>query len=302
MTPEQQLAAVQQALSDSRLSVDSRTIAAWLVLHPHRHSVSSLQAEFGLGRRVWQRVRAELQEAGYLLMSGPTRQGGRWVWEIKGAVPVDNSQADHMCTKRADEVICTNRACAERTDREVLINTEVLTKNCPGGQAPVDNSQEKPASRKKQIFKIQDALKLSKSQLGHILKICKENNCELQDVYSAVGKYISDLQGNQAVAYLKKCIFENPGRDWTYEPKRAAQKEQEAMRAELENRAFERFLRELQRGEGCTVRSTRTGDPLVLKLRPEAPDFLIAMSEDGQIKGSMPVRMAFETFISPGAE
>jgi len=40
----------------------------------------------------------------------------------------------------------------------------------------------------------------------------------------------------------------------------------------------------------------------VLKLRPEAPDFLIAMSEDGQIKGSMPVRMAFETFISPPAE
>jgi hypothetical protein len=302
LIPDQQLAAVQQALSDPRLSLDSRTVAAWLVLHSHRHSVGGLQAEFGLQRRVWTRVREELRQAGYLQISGPHRQGEQWVWEIRGASPVDNSQAEHICTKSTDEVTCTFRACTKRADTEVLINTEVLTKNCADAQAPVDNLPEKTASRKKQLFNIQNQLKLSKGQLGHILNLCKEKNCQLQDVYSAVCKYMGDIQGNQAVAYLKKCVLENPGRDWTWEARRDAQDSAEQASSQSSNQAFERFMDQIRGGESVPVRSRKTGEPLILRQRAEAPEFVVILGAQSQFKGSLPVRMAFDQLISPPAE
>jgi hypothetical protein len=298
----EQLAAVQQALSDTRLSLDSRAVAAWLVLHPHRHSVAGLQAKFGLRRRVWARVRDELRETGYLLISGPGRQGEQWAWEIRGIAPVDNSP-EETCTKCTDEVTCTKSTCTKRTDTEVLLNTEVLPKNCPGGQAPVDNSgQDKPASRKKQLFIIQDQLKLSKGQLGHIMKICKKNNFQLQDVYNSVGKYMEGIFGNQAVAYLSKCISENPGRDWTWEARRDAQDSAEQASRQSENRAFKRFMNQIRCGESVGVRSKKTGEPLILRERVEAPEFVVVLDLQGQFKGSLPARTAFETFVSPPAE
>ncbi|OIQ93533.1 hypothetical protein GALL_244930 [mine drainage metagenome] len=297
-----QLAAVQQALSDPRLSLDSRALAAWLVLHPHRHSVSSLQAEFGLQRRVWTRVRDELREAGYLTISGPKRQGEQWVWEIRGASPVDNSPGTHICTKSTDEVIRTFRACTKRADTEVLTKPIEITKNCPGGQARVDNSAQKTVSRKKRLFIIQGQLKLSKGQFGHILNLCKAKNCQLQDVYSAVCKYMDDIQGNQAVAYLKKCILENPGRDWTWEARRDAQDSAEQASSQSANQAFERFMNQIRGGESVPVRSRKTGEPLILKQRSEAPEFVVVLGLQGEFKASLPVRMAFDQLISPPAE
>ncbi|MHB0921662.1 MAG: hypothetical protein ACYC22_11950 [Thiomonas delicata] len=297
-----QLAAVQQALSDPRLSLDSRALAAWLVLHPHRHSVSSLQAEFGLQRRVWTRVRDELMAAGYLTISGPKRQGEQWVWEIRGASPVDNCPAEHICTKSTDEVTCTFRACTKRTDIEVLTKPIEITKNCAAAQAPVDNSAQKTASRKKQIYLIQDQLKLSKGQLGHIMKICKKNNCQLQDVYNSVGKYMEGIFGNQAVAYFSKCVRENPGRDWTWEARRDAQDSAEQASSQSANQAFERFMDQIRSGESISVLSPKTGEPLNLKQRAEAPEFVVILGAQSQFKGSLPVRKAFETFISPPAE
>lgn len=299
---DQRLAMAQSALADTRLSLDSRAVAAWLVLHPHRHSVASLQAEFGLRRRVWERVRGELQDTGYLQISGPRRQGEQWVWEIRGASPVDNSPPEHICTKRTDEVIGTFRACTKRAHTEVLINNEVLTKNCPGGQAPVDNSSQKTASRKKQIYLIQDQLKLSKGQLGHIMNLCKEKNCQLQDVYDSVGKYMGQIQGNQAVAYIKKCISENPGRDWTWEARRGAEQSAEQASERSANQAFERFMDKIQAGESVSVRSPTTGAPLSLMRRAEAPEFVVILGPDNLVKGSIPIRMAFDQFISPAAE
>jgi len=181
---------------------------------------------------------------------------------------------------------------------------EAEERSAPAAPAPVDNQesqQSKLAERPspgRELHMIACETGMSKGQLGAVLTLCKAQQCKLQDVYETVGSYLHtlSLRGGRAFMYLKSCLEQNPGRDWTWRRRHDAQKEQEAMRAERENRAFERFLGKLQRGEGCTVRSTRTGDPLVLRLRAEAPDFLIAMSEDGQIKGSMPVRMAFETF------
>ncbi|MDE2268585.1 MAG: hypothetical protein KGL33_06175 [Betaproteobacteria bacterium] len=302
MTPDQELAAVQQALADPRLSLDSRAVAAWLVLHPTRHSVASLQAEFSLQRRVWTRVRDELREAGYLQISGPRRQDEQWVWEIMGAIPLDNSPEMHICTKRTDEVTCTKSTCTKRADREVLINTEVITKNCPDGQAPVDNSATKTVSRKKQLYMIQDQLKLSKSQLGHILSLCKEKNCQLQEVYQAVGKYMGGIFGNQAIAYLKKCISENPGRDWSWEARRDAEQSDEQASKSNATQAFERFMGKIRGGGTISVRSPKTGEPLFLEQRIEAPEFVVVLGAERQFKGSLPVRMAFDQFISPASE
>lgn len=299
---KQQLAAVQQALSDPRLSLDTRTVAAFLALHPHRHSVGGLQAEFGLQRRVWTRVRGELQAAGYLTISGPKRQGEKWVWEIRGASPVDNSPETHICTKSTHEVISTFRACTKRTDIEVLTKPIEIIKNCPGGQAPVDNSAPKTVSTKKQLYLIQDQLKLSKGQLGAVLSHCKAQKCKLQDVYQSVGKYMDGIFGNQAVAYLKKCIQENPGRDWTWEARRDAEQSADQASKANANQAFERFMEKIRAGGSVSVRSQQTGEPLILKQRPEAPEFVFVLGSQSQFKGSLPVRMAFDQFISPGSE
>lgn len=302
MTPDQQLPQVQAALADARLSLDSRAVAAWLVLHPYRHSAASLQAEFGLQRRVWTRVRGELQAAGYLTISGPKRQGEQWVWEIRGASPVDNSPQEHICTKHTDEVTCTFRACTKRADTEVLINTEVLTKNCADAQAPVDNTTQKTVSRKKQIYLIQDQLKLSKGQLGHIMNLCKQKNCQLQDVYQSIGKYMEGIFGNQAVAYISKCISENHGRDWTWEARRDAEQSAEHASVQRENQAFGQFMEQIHAGGSVSVRSQQTGEPLILKQRAEAPEFVVVLGAQSEFKGSLPIRKAFEIFISPPAE
>ncbi len=282
--------------------MDSRAIAAWLCLHPHRHSVGGLQAEFGLRRTVWQRVRSELQAAGYIQISGPRRAAGHWDWDIRATVPVDNSGGEHMCRKPADEVMCRSSTCRKPADTEVLPKPEVLHENCPRGQAPVDNSNQGQASRKKKLFIIQNYLQLSKSQLGHILTICKANNCQLQDVYRSVDKYMDRLTGNQAVAYLKKCILENPGRDWTWEIKKEERERFEKAQAQKQQMDFENFTEKLAQGEEINVRSKQTGEALKLKHRTEAKDFVFVLGQDGQVKGSIPSRMAFYQFISPHAE
>ncbi len=166
----------------------------------------------------------------------------------------------------------------------------------------MDNAQQDQVSKKKQIFVIQNALRLSKSQLGHILSICKANHCELQDVYQSVGKYMGELTGNQAVAYLKKCILENPGRDWTWEIKKEERERFEKAQAQKQKLDFENFNSKLARGEEITVLSKQTGEQLQLKHRTEAKDFVYVLGQDGQIKGSMPLRMAFDRFISPASE
>jgi hypothetical protein len=307
VTETQQLAQVQAALADSRLSLDSRAVAAWLVLHPWRHSAAALQAAFGLRRAVWTRVRDDLQAAGYLSISGPRRAGGHWEWDIRSTSrstsPVDNSPAEHICRKPADEVMCRSSACWEPADTEVLLTKpEVIHKNCAGAQAPVDNPDQERASRKKQLYLIQAQLQWTKGQLGHIINFCKEKNCQLQDVFDSVGKYMEGVSGNRAVAYLKKCILENPGRDWTWEARRDAAREAFVESVQREDRAFEQFTRQICSNAAVAVQSPKTGERLTLRQRAEAPEFVNVLDAQHEVLGSLPVRMAFDQFISPGSE
>ena len=110
------------------------------------------------------------------------------------------------------------------------------------------------------------------------------------------------IQGNQAVAYLKKCILENPGRDWKWEARRDAEQSAEQASNLNANQAFERFMEEIRRGETISVLSPHTGEPLILRQRVEAPEFVNVLDAQHEVLGSLPVRRAFDQLISPPAE
>ncbi len=180
-------------------------------------------------------------------------------------------------------------------------NEEAKERSVPG---PVDNHKPKPqvvtpsVSPGRELHAIASATGMTKGQLGHVLTLCKAQECRLQDVYRAVGRYLHklQLQGGRAFMYLKSCIESNPGRDWTWEARRDAQKRKEDALVDQERQAFSRFMEKIQRGEPLQVKSVRTGETLTLRQRDEAPEFLLVLGEHGQIMGTMPARRAFETY------
>lgn len=113
------------------------------------------------------------------------------------------------------------------------------------GGAPVDNQDPEPQGTPGQELEaIRDALGLSSSQLGNLAAICKSNNCRLQDVHRVLTPHIQakGLRGQQAFLYFKKCLAQNPGRDWTYEARRDAQRQAQAEQATQADVARQRFL------------------------------------------------------------
>ena len=113
---------------------------------------------------------------------------------------------------------------------------------------------------------------------------------------------MGDILGNQAVAYLKKCINENPGRDWTWEARRDAAREVFDESVQREGSAFEQFMRQICSNAAVAVQSPKTGECLTLRQRAEAPEFVNVLNAQHEVLGSLPARKAFETFISPAAE
>lgn len=71
-------------LEDRRLSLDTRTIAAWLATRPDTWDirVSHLMRLFGLGEDRWSRIGRELDRAGYLTRRRTRVDGGRVGWDI----------------------------------------------------------------------------------------------------------------------------------------------------------------------------------------------------------------------------
>lgn len=178
---------------------------------------------------------------------------------------------------------------------------EAEERSAPVAQAPVDNPDKpetKPVSPGRALHTIANETGMTKGQLGVVLRLCKTQNCMLQDVYGAVGSYLHALQlrGGRAFMYLQSCLVQNPGRDWTWEARRDAQKSAELASHQSENQAFERFMNQIRGGESVPVRSRKTGEPLILRQRAEAPEFVVILGAQSQFKGSLPVRKAFETF------
>lgn len=108
---------------------------------------------------------------------------------------------------------------------------------------PVDNQdpepQGTPAGGIEEIREAREALGLSPGQLGKLANLCKSNNCRLQDVHRALAPHIraKALRGQQAFLYVKKCLLQNPGRDWTFEARRDAEREAQSEQAEQATQA-----------------------------------------------------------------
>lgn len=92
--------AVPEALlEDSRLSLDSRAVAAWLAIKANGWiiNIAALRRAIGgerpLGKEKWLRIAKELEGAGYFRRSCAKGPGGRWIWTITFSAVV--GFADH---------------------------------------------------------------------------------------------------------------------------------------------------------------------------------------------------------------
>ena len=220
-------------LKDKRLSLDTRGLAAWLATRPPgwQISISFLRREHDLGEERWQRMAREMERAGYLTRGkkpgGEVTKNGRtytqtWVWEIvfQSVPPVpglpgpgspEHGKPGHKNKK-------------DQTKKQTRTGLAA---------DPVDNSDPE-SQRPNALESIRLKLGMSKGQLGRLAAICKTQKCKLQDVHGAVAPYLQakGLKGQQAFLYSKKCLLENPDRDWAYEARRGAgEAEDSAMRA-----------------------------------------------------------------------
>ena len=111
----------------------------------------------------------------------------------------------------------------------------------PDNQDPEPKDQ---SNQRDELEAIRVELKLSKGQIGQLAAICKSQNCLLQDVHRAVGPHLRSkgLKGQDAFLYFKKCLVQNPGRDWTWEARRDAERKAEAEQASQESVARQRFI------------------------------------------------------------
>ncbi len=126
---------------------------------------------------------------------------------------------------------------------------------------PVDNSESKGKTQPegKELDSIRESLDLNKAQLGALLNSCKAAGCSLQDVHASVRTHLDKqaLQGAKAFAYLKACISENPGRDWTHKARRDAELEAQAATTRAEDQALASAIQRLANAGSGGVEVTR---------------------------------------------
>jgi len=234
-------------LKDKRLSLDTRGLAAWLATRPPgwQISISFLRREHDLGEERWQRMAREMERAGYLTRGkkpgGEVTKNGRtytqtWVWEIvfQSVPPVpglpgpgspEHGKPGHKNKK-------------DQTKKQTRTGLAA---------DPVDNSAPELKTPTAELDLIRSGLGLSKGQLGKLAAICKAQKCKLQDVHGAIAPYLQakGLNGQQAFLYCKRCILENPGRDWAYEARRRAAEAEGVSTREAEKRGRAELLRRL---------------------------------------------------------
>lgn len=72
----------RKAMDDERLSVEARGVLAWLVTRPDDHKifVRYAQRRLGISQSRWQRIRKELESAGYLVIQKSKGEDGIFLW------------------------------------------------------------------------------------------------------------------------------------------------------------------------------------------------------------------------------
>ncbi|OZB47068.1 MAG: hypothetical protein B7X42_07525 [Thiomonas sp. 14-66-4] len=132
---------------------------------------------------------------------------------------------------------------------------------------------------------------MTKGQLGVLLNACKAAGCRLQDLHEGVRGHLEKhgLQGAAALAYMKACVSENPGRDWTYQRRRTAELEAREATSRAEDKALTNALQRLAKaGKSGLVVTLRNGTcRLVLASEGMAE---VLDSATGKSKGVAPLR------------
>lgn len=269
--------------------------------------VPDIRNRLKIGEDRWQRMARELERAGYLArtsisIAGGTdesgkRYGSRWHWisvfDPDGAAAgalvdelgqlADDAMQDgdsaraHALRRAQARVAAPGRDFPgpERpapgqagANKEVGEKQEEEERTGPAARPPVDKSTDRttPAAELRQIA---IELGLSKPQLGKVLLACKGSGCRLQDVHSTVRVALqkNELRGERAVAYLRRCLSENPGRDWTAKARREVQAAelQAEQTAEAAQVAAARALLEAAGAAGVSIPSPRTGKPIIVR-------------------------------------
>lgn len=257
-------------LEDSRLGLDTRAIAAWLTTRPAGWQVivSHLQRHHGLGEERWRRIAKELELAGYLTrrrsprgssMKNGRNYSGTWVWEvIFSPIPAEDEPSipgspGHGSPGRGKP--------GDRSKKDSSKKDSKTPRTGPTAE-PVDNPDQEThehITMGDELEEIGDALGLAKGQLGKLAGICMGQNCKLQDAHRSLAPHIKSkgLQGQQAFLYFKKCLLQNPGRDWTWEARRNVELEAQAEQATQADKARQRFIDRLAQAgdEGIAVRN-----------------------------------------------
>ena len=88
VAPENAPAVASAIMADTRLSLEARGVALWLVLHPHQGTImtSVLRQHVGCNLTKWAKIAREMEEGGYLVRGGQKVQGRR-AWEARFVVP-----------------------------------------------------------------------------------------------------------------------------------------------------------------------------------------------------------------------
>ncbi len=150
---------------------------------------------------------------------------------------------------------------------------------------PVDNQGPEPqhSTMGDELDAIRQALDLTSGQLGKLAAICKTQQCRLQDVHHALDPHLQakSLHGQQAFLYIKKCLEQNPRRDWTSEARRDAERRATATQDAQANSARALFLDRLAQAgrDGLPVGN---GGRIFIARPTENPDvFLIYQNPGG---------------------
>lgn len=126
-------------------------------------------------------------------------------------------------------------------------------------------------------------LGISSGQLGKLATICKDQNCKLQDVHNVLAPHLlaKGLRGQQAFLYVKKCLVQNPGRDWTYEARRDAQRQGQAEQATQADLARQNFTNRLAQAGNTGLPVSNGGHIFMAPPEQNPTVFLTYQKPDG---------------------
>ena len=271
-------------------------------------SHQDLAKALGVGAEQVRRIARRLEALGRLAIQ-PGKGRAITSWEVLAPMQsVDNPAKAEFETQPKSGLSPNQKVDSDPTKKWVPIEKGVNTTKEVHFVEAIPAAPEAPAqnlsTHQEELQAVAQHAALEPTQLLALLGACSEAGCRAQDLHRVCARHLDrhQLRGRGALSYLLAALRRSPGRDWTWEARRDAEQSAEQASERSANQAFERFMGKIRGGETVPVRSPQTGEPLILKQRAEAPEFVVILGSQGEFKASLPIRMAFDQLISPPAE